>query len=243
MSPNGKWLEGLAPNADVADAARQALGDRLAAVVYWLPPAAYCDDLDIEHVHRLRVSTRRAMAAWRLFHTWLLPKRAKKVRKWLRRIRRSAGEARDLDVLMDRLGREFGQDAANAMAYIRRERMAVQPDIVRVADRARKRDRLAREVDRLIQGIESCCNKRACDECAPFRKWSDRQLAELSKKFFRDLPKDDSSPEALHKFRIRDQRSRHGGGEIRKMGWQGKVGRTKERFFRAGAKRASADGD
>jgi CHAD domain-containing protein len=50
-------------------------------------------------------------------------------------------------------------------------------------------------------------------------------LADLSKKFFRDLPEDGSSPEALHKFRIRSKALRYGlelvapvlGGDLREV--------------------------
>jgi CHAD domain-containing protein len=209
MSPNGKWLEGLAPDADVALAARQALGERLAAVQYWLPPAAYCSDMDIEHIHRLRVSTRRAMAAWRLFELWLPPKSAQRVRKWLQKIRRAAGDARDLDVLHERVAREFGADGRPIADHIAALRQKVQPRLVGVADRARRKSRFARDVERFISGIKLCCNKRACDECAPFQKWAQRRLKNLSETFFEELPEADPSPSELHQFRIRSKELRY----------------------------------
>jgi CHAD domain-containing protein len=209
MSPNGKWLEGVAADADVAEAARKALGERLAAVLYWLPPAAYCADFDVEHIHRLRVSTRRAMAAWRLFRTWLPRKRAERVRKWLRKLRRTAGEARDLDVLHERIQHEYGDDASGVLAHIKMERIAVQPRIVHVADLARRRNRLANDVKRLVESIEDCCNKRSCDECAPFHRWSERRLHDLSEDFFKDLPNRDASLEDLHQFRIQSKQLRY----------------------------------
>lgn len=53
-------------------------------------------------VHRLRVSARRATAAITVFHK-LVPRRQRRwFKKMLRRIRRAAGAARDLDVLLGR---------------------------------------------------------------------------------------------------------------------------------------------
>ena len=62
MSLSGKWIDGIRPDGSVGEAARVSLATRLAAVAYWLPLAAEYADQDVEHVHRLRVSTRRAIA-------------------------------------------------------------------------------------------------------------------------------------------------------------------------------------
>jgi CHAD domain-containing protein len=209
MSHTGKWIEGIEPGSDVAEAARIALRERLAAVIYWLPAAAYCAEHDVEHVHRLRVGTRRAMAAWRLFRDWLPQKRARRIKKWLQKIRTTAGEARDLDVLAERLQRELGDDARDILAEISKHRAKVQPDIIRLADRARRRDRLARRIDKLITGIKPCCNGRTCDECAPFQAWAKKKLAEIAGDFFDELPTEDAEPAELHQFRIRAKALRY----------------------------------
>ena len=60
-----------------------------------------------EHVHQLRVATRRAMAALRIFELLLPRRRARKMKKQLKRIRRAAGDARNLDVLAARLEKEY----------------------------------------------------------------------------------------------------------------------------------------
>lgn len=70
---------------------------------------------DIQRVHQLRVATRRAIAAIDAFRDLLPTKRADWFTKQLRRIRRAAGEARDLDVLTDRLTGETG-DAPGGQA-------------------------------------------------------------------------------------------------------------------------------
>src|SRR5215212_9146615 len=106
MAPSGKWIDGIGPETTVADAARRSLEPRLAVIAHSLPLAAHFAEHDIVHVHRLRVATRRAAAALKLYCDWLPRKSARWIKKRLRKIRRAASEARDLDVLIERLQRE-----------------------------------------------------------------------------------------------------------------------------------------
>jgi CHAD domain-containing protein len=100
---DGKWIEGLGPLLSVAEAARLALQVRLEVVRYFLPLAMHDSDRDLEHVHRLRVGTRRAAAALRIFGHTLPEKVLRKVRRTLRSLRQAAGEARDWDVFVTEL--------------------------------------------------------------------------------------------------------------------------------------------
>lgn len=99
----GKWISDLRPDTPLADAARHVLTVRLEAVRDRLPPALHSAEDDPEHVHQLRVATRRAAAALRLFDVCLPTKGSKKARKQLRQVRRAAGEARDWDVFLAEL--------------------------------------------------------------------------------------------------------------------------------------------
>ena len=56
----GKWIQNLKANTPLADAARHVLTVRLEVVRDALPLALHQADQDAEHVHQLRVSTRRA---------------------------------------------------------------------------------------------------------------------------------------------------------------------------------------
>ena len=96
----GKWITGLSPEMDLADAARHALAQRLNIVGECLPNAiahAYDDD---EYVHQLRVATRRADACLRIFRECLSKGVYRSTRERLREIRRAAGAARDADVFL-----------------------------------------------------------------------------------------------------------------------------------------------
>ena len=97
---DGKWIEGLGPLLTAVEAARLAIQVRFEVVRFYLPLAMHDADRDPEHVHRLRVGTRRAGAALRIFASVLPEKLQKKAKKTLRAIRRSAGAARDWDVFV-----------------------------------------------------------------------------------------------------------------------------------------------
>jgi CHAD domain-containing protein len=100
---DGKWIAGLSPKMPVVEAARRVFEVRFEVVLDYLPLAAEAAHRDIENVHHLRVATRRATAALRIFEPCLTAKTSKALRKSLRRLRRAAGDARDWDVFMQGL--------------------------------------------------------------------------------------------------------------------------------------------
>jgi CHAD domain-containing protein len=97
---NGKWISGLTADTPLAGAARRVLTVRFELVHDCLPPAIHEAEEDPEHVHQLRVATRRARAALDVFADCLPSKAYKKARRRLRKLRRAAGEARDWDVFL-----------------------------------------------------------------------------------------------------------------------------------------------
>ncbi len=97
---DGKWIEGLGPLLTAVEAARLALQVRFEVVRFYLPLAMHDSDRDPENVHRLRVGTRRAGAALRIFSSVLPDKLQRKAKNTLRAIRQAAGEARDWDVFV-----------------------------------------------------------------------------------------------------------------------------------------------
>lgn len=96
----GKWIGNLEPSMLVAEAARRALGVRLEVVGSFLGLALTEADRDPEHVHQLRVGTRRAVAALETFAPCLPERVYRRARRRLRRLRRAAGAARDWDVFL-----------------------------------------------------------------------------------------------------------------------------------------------
>src|SRR5690242_19116005 len=104
---DSKWIGGLTPDMPVHKAAEHVLEVRLGAVAYHLPLALEQAHEDPEHIHDLRVSTRRAAAALRIFADCLPAKVHKSSKKYLRRLRRSAGQARDADVFLTTVSARF----------------------------------------------------------------------------------------------------------------------------------------
>jgi CHAD domain-containing protein len=99
----GKWIAGLRADMPLAEAGRRVLRARLAVVRKYLRLAMREPESDVEHVHQLRVGTRRAAAALRIFKRCLRRKTLKQMRKVLRRLRKAAGEAREWDVFQEDL--------------------------------------------------------------------------------------------------------------------------------------------
>jgi CHAD domain-containing protein len=97
---DGKWIEGLKPDIPVVVAAREVLVARFQVVRQYLPLAVEKSFEDPEYVHQLRVGTRRATAALRVFADCLPPKHLKAARRSLKKIRQAAGDARDWDVFI-----------------------------------------------------------------------------------------------------------------------------------------------
>jgi CHAD domain-containing protein len=93
-----RWLSDLRGDMPVSQACQIVLEQRLGLVRDRLPLAREQSDQDIEHVHQLRVATRRAGAAVRIFGANLSAKLLRRTRRQLRSVRRAAGAARDWDV-------------------------------------------------------------------------------------------------------------------------------------------------
>ena len=209
MAASGKWIEGIRPETTVADAARRSLEPRLAAVAHTLPLAAHLAEHDIEHVHRLRVATRRAAAALKIYRDWLPRKPAQWIKKRLRRIRRSASEARDLDVLIQRLQRETGPRSEAIVRFLVEKRAAVQPNIAELAEDMRHEDRFVRKAARLFEKIAISEKEGEHEPPERFCEWAPKQLARFRSAFVELLPDGSDDIEALHQFRIRTKALRY----------------------------------
>ena len=57
---DNNWVEGISSNESVCKVASRVLETRLKAICHWLPLASENSDEDIEYVHQLRLSVRRA---------------------------------------------------------------------------------------------------------------------------------------------------------------------------------------
>lgn len=146
MARNDKWIEAESGNEPLSEVARRVIRARLKVVCRWLPQAAADGLHDGESVHQMRVATRRAIVAIDLFEPLLSRKKCDWFRKHLRRIRKAAGPARDLDVMAKRLadGGEQSSDngkpegLAELLAQVADARFDAQMEIVRLRRKLKK---------------------------------------------------------------------------------------------------------
>ncbi|MCI0461572.1 MAG: CHAD domain-containing protein, partial [Gemmataceae bacterium] len=207
-----KWVPGVSPQTRTSAAAVAALRTRLEAVQHYLPLAAGKADEDPEYVHELRVWTRRAAEALDVFADLLPHRRAAWLSKQLKRLRRAANEARDLDVLAQRLeAKDRGPGAARLLEQLRERRAEAQRPLVALNRRLRHHGRLARRAARLVERVRP---RRRRD--GPFGAWAREHLRPVVDAFFAAAPADlppgrpaGTDLAALHRFRVAGKNLRY----------------------------------
>jgi CHAD domain-containing protein len=207
---DGKWIAGLSQGMPVADAAKTVLAARFGVVRRYLPLAAEQAHEDVEHVHQLRVATRRAGAALRVFADALPRKALKETKRTLRALRRAAGDARDWDVFLVSLpyAKPFAAVTAKPaldflVGYAFGERAAAQHRLAAAATESGPR--LAEQSEELTE------RARALQDVADanFGALAARQLGELFREFTAEVEANPAEPEALHALRIAGKRLRY----------------------------------
>ncbi len=208
-APDGRWIKGVSVEQPLHEAAHRILQSRLSAVSYWLPMAAEKSDDDVEYVHQLRVSTRRAVEALRVF-SGLIPEAAcEDLRGKLGQVRLAADEARNLDVLFAEFVRcteaSCGNTRRKIAEAIKQRRQNAQRPVVTVyselvaAKSNEQIDGLLEEI--ILQGKRKSKRK--------FGRQAARYLKPVLRQFFKPLEAKLSEDEALHKLRIRTKKLRY----------------------------------
>lgn len=154
MLKKAKWVRSDQAEAPVSHIARSIVPQRLDAVWPYARLAALDWKKDEEYVHQMRVATRRASAAIDTFAETLPRKRAQRITKMLKKLRQAAGEARDLDVLANRLQTANGgaQQLGAVLRTIAKRRKAAQKP-VRGAYKRLAREGFPRQCSQLAKRI------------------------------------------------------------------------------------------
>jgi CHAD domain-containing protein len=204
-----KWIDGIAPGDRIRQVAKRSLRARLDAVRRYLPLAAERAGEDVEHVHQLRVWTRRAQAALKLYADLLPRRRAAWIQQQLKRLRRAASTARDCDVLTRRLAGDHADDRAGRwLAKVRKERVKAQGPIVALSERLLRHGRFERRVEDLLRRVRP--RRGEAVKCGlRFGDWARARLRPVVKRFFAASPPAASDEAALHQFRIRGKELRY----------------------------------
>jgi CHAD domain-containing protein len=208
MALQSSWLvveHGRTPTSRVA---RRTLRKRLDAVWTALAAAA-ADSPEPERVHRLRVATRRTLAAIDAFADLLPAGRRRWFEKRLRRLRRTAGTARDLDVLAARLGTEPAASVPSGrsprgrlVAMLSRQRLASRAPIRRLYDEFLAADWHAR-TERLVDSVGSRGHDR------PFAIHARRRFRPLIERFFATADRRLRAADDIHRLRIEGKKLRY----------------------------------
>ncbi|WP_084615004.1 CHAD domain-containing protein [Nakamurella lactea] len=218
--------EGLLPT-DVADALSEVLARATAAIRENEPGSR--DGADIEHVHQMRVATRRIRAYLKAAKPALDPAAADRLRADLAELAGTLGEVRDLDVMIDRMHSEaaaLGDPDTGAL-----ERLIGRLEV----DRRAARGQLLAELDdasfgeMLAELDEAAAAPPVADPWADLKQLAGLEWEKLAKaraklvSRFGDTPPDDD----LHALRIYGKRARYaaelltgpgGGGSGRRKG-------------------------
>jgi CHAD domain-containing protein len=194
-----KWLPDISPDDLAVDVAARALAARLDLVRRYLKRTA--KTMNVEDVHQLRVTARRADAALSLYADLLPRKQLKWLRKWMTRLRRAAGHVRDSDVLADRVV----EADAHWPVRLRAERWRGQKKVRRLAERLDGGRWLKRRTRKLL-------NRLGTDHTGATERFSDRArtgLRPLVDAFFAAVSGVTPDDAALHRFRIRGKELRY----------------------------------
>jgi CHAD domain-containing protein len=204
-----KWIKGISPEQPLHKAAHRILKSRLSAVSHWLPLAVEKSDEDVEYVHQLRVSARRAVEAMRVFSD-LIPKSAyQDLRAKLQQVRRAADEARNLDVLCAEFVRCADvscEDTCRQIAEtIKHRRQDAQQPIVAVHGELVAGKFNEQITDTLVDVKSEGKGKSK----STFGRQAPLYLKPVVRKFFKASEADLSDDEALHMLRIRTKKLRY----------------------------------
>lgn len=201
--PPSKWIAESSAPLPLETVAQDAVRTRLEGVLNLLPRAAFLWQEDVEHVHGLRVATRRAVATLELFQPLFPVRKTRRLLKILKQVRKSADVARDLDVFLCRLGEPTEEGGSLLRARLHKMRHRAQLPVVDTAVPLLRKNVFASRVERLVGKTSPP------DAPVLFGEWSARRLGEGWKRFVDHLPPAGSTPDELHEFRLAGKRLRY----------------------------------
>src|SRR3954468_13985832 len=202
-----KFLAGVSPERRADEVARAAITERLLAVSHYLEKAIGSAD-EAESIHQLRVWTRRAETALKLFQPALPKTPRKRMQKRLRKLRHAGGAVRDCDVYLSRLEKDSAHAPGPLIKSLRRQRRNSRQELKAIRRRLLKGDRFPTEIARLLEKI--AWPKRHSSRDAPeFAAFCRQQLAPLGAEFFDLVDADVNDDATLHALRIAGKRLRY----------------------------------
>jgi CHAD domain-containing protein len=147
VAPQKKWIDGLTTDLPFWEALQNILQPRWEGVLQAAHQVLRRSSDDTEHVHRLRVASRRLAAVLQTLGRELPGKSCRRVLKVLDRIRRCCGDARDFDVQISFIDQILPHLSAGEVAGVG----VIREQLLRGRSKAqgKLRHRLARLVEKL----------------------------------------------------------------------------------------------
>jgi CHAD domain-containing protein len=163
---------------------------------------------DPEVVHRLRVATRRSLAAFSLLKPLLPRKQHRRFVRWLRNLRRAAGTARDLDVIAERLQHHLPPDADPENTLVKLLNLLGDYQVASRVPLQKWHHQLLRSnwpqrIDELTRGLTT---KKKCKRYGSFVS---RRLTRCGERFFATAGHSATRADDLHQIRIEGKRLRY----------------------------------
>ncbi len=188
----------------VRDMAFAETEKHLKGVLDNLPKATARHPKKNKYVHHLRVETRKAASALDLYADFFPAKRKSRLEKQLKKLRRAAGKARDLDVFIDLLEKDkTGQNSGALLKIAHKRRDKVQGDMVQAGKKAKDAG-LRKEVRNLLKAAGQSRNGGM-----RFAPWARIELRPRASAFFASAPSSGASLDRLHDFRIEAKKLRY----------------------------------
>lgn len=208
MPAADRWTVCEAVHLPVGAVAARTLRLRLDAV--WSELQAACGTsaraaAECEHVHQLRVATRRTLAALDAFEDVLPAKRRAWFQRRLVRLRRAAGEARDLDVLTARLSQPDAPAALarrRLVAMLSRQRNESREPIREIREKLLESDWPGR-VDGLLETLDRRRHQVA------FGTYARRCFKPMITDFFQTADRRVRTASEMHALRIKGKKLRY----------------------------------
>jgi len=202
-----KWLSGVSSSAATDQVARIALAERLAAVGHFLDKSTRGSN-EGEAIHQMRVWTRRAQAALKLFAPALPNAQLKRMKKSLRKLRRSGGAVRDCDIHLQRLQAEETDVPQRIVRALKKQRRRARQELKALRRRMLNDDRYQRRVGRLLESI-AWPKRHSNRKAPPFGTFCKQQLAPLAAQFLKLASANLRNNETLHALRIAGKQWRY----------------------------------
>ena len=203
-----KWLTTATADAPADSVARAALAERLLAVRHFLDHALGGSE-EPEGIHQLRVWTRRASAALKLFEPAIPDSQRKRMKKMLRKLRQTAGVIRDCDIHLHRLQHEDSIVPKRVIRELKRERSQARQKLKKLRRRLQNNGRLEKLIERVLEKI-GWPKRHSSRDAPPFGSFCRQQLRPLANDFFRLAEADLNDNTTLHALRIAGKRLRYG---------------------------------